>query len=51
MILLQLEKISLLRCELWYSSVHIDVVGSAFDIWIDELKIMEDGKFLIEPTV
>jgi aminopeptidase len=31
----------------WYSSTHIDVVGRAFDIWIDELKIMEAGKFLI----
>ncbi|HET9137666.1 MAG TPA: aminopeptidase, partial [Candidatus Kapabacteria bacterium] len=33
----------------WYSSTHIDVVGRAFDIWIDDLKIMEAGKFLIEP--
>jgi len=32
----------------WYSSTHIDVVGRAFDIWIDELKVMERGKFLIE---
>jgi aminopeptidase len=31
----------------WYSSTHIDVVGRAFDIWIDDLKIMEKGKFLI----
>lgn len=31
----------------WYSSTHIDVVGRAFDIWIDDQKIMERGKFLI----
>jgi aminopeptidase len=31
----------------WYSATHIDVVGRAFDIWIDDLKIMEAGKFLI----
>ncbi|MEI8134810.1 MAG: aminopeptidase [bacterium] len=31
----------------WYSETHIDVVGRAFDIWIDDLKIMEAGKFLI----
>jgi leucyl aminopeptidase (aminopeptidase T) len=35
----------------WYSSTHIDVVGRAFDIWIDDLKIMEGGKFLIEPAL
>ncbi len=33
----------------WYSGTHIDVVGRAFDIWIDDLKIMEGGKFLISP--
>lgn len=33
----------------WYSGTHIDVVGRAFDIWIDDLKIMESGKFLITP--
>jgi leucyl aminopeptidase (aminopeptidase T) len=33
----------------WYSSTHIDVVGRSFDIWIDHEKIMENGKFLIEP--
>lgn len=33
----------------WYSGTHIDVVGRAFDIWIDDLKIMENGRFLIKP--
>jgi aminopeptidase len=32
----------------WFSSTHIDVVATRFDIWVDERKIMEDGKFLIE---
>jgi aminopeptidase len=32
----------------WYSSTHIDVVGRRFDIWVDDLQIMRDGKFLIE---
>jgi aminopeptidase len=32
----------------WTSSTHIDVVATRFDIWVDEQKIMEDGKFLIE---
>jgi leucyl aminopeptidase (aminopeptidase T) len=31
----------------WYSSTHIDVVGREFDIWADDRKIMERGKFLI----
>ena len=31
----------------WLSSTHIDVVGTRFDIWIDDQKIMEDGRFLI----
>jgi aminopeptidase len=31
----------------WSSSTHIDVVGTKFDIWIDERKIMEQGQFLI----
>ena len=31
----------------WTSSTHIDVVGTKFDIWIDDLKIMEEGEFLI----
>ena len=32
----------------WYSSTHIDVVGTRFDIWVDDRQIMADGKFLIE---
>ena len=32
----------------WYSSTHIDVVGTHFDIWVDGRKIMEKGRFLIE---
>lgn len=31
----------------WTSSTHIDVVGTKFDIWIDDAKIMEEGRFLI----
>jgi aminopeptidase len=31
----------------WYSSTHIDVVGTRFDIWVDDQQIMKDGKFLI----
>lgn len=31
----------------WYSSTHIDVVGTRFDIWADEQQIMRDGRFLI----
>jgi len=32
----------------WYSSTHIDVVGTDFDIWVDEQPIMRRGRFLIE---
>jgi aminopeptidase len=32
----------------WYSSTHIDVVGTQFDIWVDGRQIMEKGRFLIE---
>jgi len=32
----------------WYSSTHIDVVGTRFDIWVDGRQIMEKGRFLIE---
>jgi leucyl aminopeptidase (aminopeptidase T) len=32
----------------WYSSTHIDVVGTKFDIWVDGRQIMEKGRFLIE---
>jgi aminopeptidase len=31
----------------WYSSTHIDVVGTHFDIWVDGEQIMSDGRFLI----
>ncbi len=29
------------------SSTHIDVVGTKFDIWIDDTKIMAGGRFLL----
>jgi aminopeptidase len=31
----------------WYSSTHIDVVGTRFDISVDDRQIMKDGRFLI----
>jgi aminopeptidase len=31
----------------WYSSTHIDVVGTQFDIWVDDEPIMARGTFLI----
>ena len=31
----------------WYSSTHIDVVGTHFDIWVDNQQIMQNGRFLI----
>jgi leucyl aminopeptidase (aminopeptidase T) len=31
----------------WYSATHIDVVGTRFDIWVDDRQIMADGSFLI----
>ena len=31
----------------WYSSTHIDVVGTRFDIWVDGQQIMRGGSFLI----
>ena len=31
----------------WTSSTHIDCVGREFDIWMDDDKVMENGKFLI----
>lgn len=31
----------------WDSSTHIDVVGTKFDIWADDLQIMRQGEFLI----
>jgi len=32
----------------WISSTHIDVVGTRFDIWIDDRKIMAEGRFLLQ---
>ncbi len=31
----------------WFSSTHIDVVGTRFNIWVDDQQIMRDGRFLI----
>ena len=31
----------------WTSRTHIDVVGTEFDIWVDDRQIMRRGKFLI----
>lgn len=31
----------------WFSATHIDVVGTHFDIWADEMPIMRSGEFLI----
>jgi aminopeptidase len=31
----------------WYSSTHIDVVGTRFSIWLDDRQIMQEGKFQI----
>lgn len=31
----------------WHSTTHIDVVGTEFDIWVDDRQIMRRGKFLI----
>jgi len=31
----------------WISTTHIDCVGIHFDIWLDDEKVMEDGKFRI----
>ena len=33
----------------WWSSTHIDVVGSGFDILVDDEPIMRGGRFLIAP--
>ena len=32
----------------WYSSTHIDVVGTHFDIWVDGRQIMKNGEFAAE---
>jgi aminopeptidase len=31
----------------WISKTHIDCVGREFDIWFDDRKVMERGRFLI----
>jgi len=31
----------------WWSSTHIDVVGTEFDVWADDRPIMSGGRFLI----
>ncbi|HUL74149.1 MAG TPA: aminopeptidase [Vicinamibacterales bacterium] len=31
----------------WYSSTHIDVVGTNFDIWVDGEPIMRRGQFMM----
>lgn len=31
----------------WASTTHIDCVGIDFDIWLEDEKVMENGKFLI----
>ncbi|GMU86349.1 MAG: hypothetical protein AMXMBFR48_15910 [Ignavibacteriales bacterium] len=31
----------------WVSTTHIDCVGRDFDIWLDDEKVMEKGRFLI----
>jgi len=31
----------------WYSSTHIDVVGTEFDIFVDNEPVMQRGRFLI----
>ena len=31
----------------WTSKTHIDVVGRAFSIWLDDTQIMENGRFLV----
>ncbi|CAN5309271.1 aminopeptidase [soil metagenome] len=31
----------------WISTTHIDCVGRDFDIWFDDRKVMEHGRFLI----
>jgi leucyl aminopeptidase (aminopeptidase T) len=31
----------------WVSKTHIDIVGRAFSIWLDDTQIMENGRFLV----
>ncbi len=30
----------------WDSTTHIDVVGTRFDVWVDDAPLMQDGEFL-----
>lgn len=32
----------------WVSTTHIDCVGRNFDIWLDDVQIMEKGKFIFD---
>ncbi|MFA6467836.1 MAG: aminopeptidase [Bacteroidota bacterium] len=32
----------------WVSTTHIDCVGRNFDIWMDDVQVMEQGKFIFE---
>jgi leucyl aminopeptidase (aminopeptidase T) len=32
----------------WVSTTHIDCVGRNFDIWMDDVQVMEKGKFIVE---
>ena len=31
----------------WHSATHIDVVGTEFDIWVDDTQLMRGGTFLV----
>ncbi len=31
----------------WHSTTHIDVVGTEFDIWVDDTQLMRGGSFLV----
>ncbi len=32
----------------WVSTTHIDCVGRNFDIWMDDVQVMEKGKFILD---
>lgn len=32
----------------WFSSTHLDVVGTRFDIWVDDRQIMRKGEFVLD---